>query len=337
MIRLSTVVGVNDRSQVAEARRRSFICAEAVRMTENASARAALVTTELATNLLKHANGGTLLFGTDEDVPHSLVILALDKGPGIASVPTALQDGYSTAGSPGTGLGAITRSSSAFDVYTLLDKGTVVFCEIHSEGEPVPAVDPMPSRITVAGICVPKPGEEVSGDGWAAQRSRDLVTVTIADGLGHGDQAALASTAVLRVIKEHPDHEIDVMLHEAHAAVRSTRGAAVGISRIRPAEGRLDFAGTGNIAASITSADSTRKTVSLPGIVGHEMRKVQTFTYGWSASSVLVMHSDGLGTAWNVDQYPGLTQRAAAIIAGVLFRDFCRGTDDATVVVAKAS
>ena len=337
MIRVSTVVGVNDRSQVAEARRRAIDCAEAQRMSESSVARAALVTTELATNLLKHANGGTLLFGSDEDSPHSLIILALDKGEGIANVPTALQDGYSTAGSPGTGLGAISRSSTVFDVYTLSEKGTVIFCRIDSETDAAAPADTNPPRITVAGICVPKPGEQQSGDGWIAQCGRDLVTITIADGLGHGDAAAIASRAVLNVIKEHPEREIDVMLHDAHAAVRATRGAAVGVARIRPAEGRLDFAGTGNIAATITAQESTRKTVSLPGIVGHEMRKVQIFTYPWSASAVLVMHSDGLGTSWNLDSYPGLTQQSAAIIAAVIFRDFCRGTDDATVVVAKAS
>lgn len=306
-------------------------------MSETAAGRVALVTTELATNLLKHADGGTLLFGSDEDAPHSLVILALDKGKGITSVPAALEDGYSTAGSPGTGLGAIVRGSMTFDIYSLADRGTVVFCQIDGESEVMHPLTTSPSRINVAGICVPKPGEQQSGDAWAAQRSQELVTITIADGLGHGDAAAIASSAVLRVIKEHPDHEIDTMLYDAHAAVRATRGAAVGIARIHPALERLDFAGTGNIAATITADEATRKTVSLPGIVGHEMRKVQTFAYPWSASSVLVMHSDGLGTAWNLDHYPGLTQRSAAIIAGVIFRDFCRGTDDATVVVAKAS
>ncbi|HKO59105.1 MAG TPA: serine/threonine protein kinase, partial [Thermoanaerobaculia bacterium] len=58
--------------------------------------------------------------------------------------------------------------------------------------------------------------------------------------------------------------------------------------------------------------------------------------YPWSPSSILIMHSDGIGTSWTLDSYPGLTQRAPEIIAAVLFRDFCRGTDDATVVVAKA-
>jgi hypothetical protein len=76
--------------------------------------------------------------------------------------------------------------------------------------------------------------------------------------------------------------------------------------------------------------------VSYPGIVGHEVRKIQEFTYPWSQDMPLIMHSDGLATHWNLDQYPGLTARRPSLIAGVLYRDFARGRDDVTVVVAKS-
>ncbi|MBV9493976.1 MAG: serine/threonine protein kinase, partial [Acidobacteria bacterium] len=99
--------------------------------------------------------------------------------------------------------------------------------------------------------------------------------------------------------------------------------------------GLVEFVGVGNIAGVVID-DIQRRTVSYGGIVGHEMRKVQTFTYPWSPSSMLIMHSDGIGTAWNLDSYPGLAHRAPEMIAAAIFRDFARGNDDATVVVAKA-
>jgi hypothetical protein len=49
----------------------------------------------------------------------------------------------------------------------------------------------------------------------------------------------------------------------------------------------------------------------------------------------LVLHSDGLGTRWNLNAYPGLSAHHPSLIAGVLYRDFKRGTDDVTVLVAK--
>ena len=49
------------------------------------------------------------------------------------------------------------------------------------------------------------------------------------------------------------------------------------------------------------------------------------------------MHSDGLSTGTASTRYPGLAVRDPALIAGVLYRDFTRGHDDATVVVAEGS
>lgn len=336
MIRSAIVVSVSDRSAVAEARRHAIECAESLHLDENATGRAALITTELATNLVKHTSGGSILFASDEDAPQSLTIVALDKGDGIANVTAAMRDGYSTAGSPGTGLGAVARSSSYHDIYSMPGKGTVVLCRVDDEQAPRnPALEP--PRVIVAGICVAKPRETESGDAWISMRGRDVTTIVVADGLGHGPAAATASVGVIRSVRERPDAELEHMLQDAHSAIRPTRGAAVGIARIHESAGRLDFIGSGNIAAVIAEDETTRRAVSQPGIVGHEMRKVQLFSYPWTPGSILLMHSDGIGTGWNLAAYPGLAQRDCALIAAVLYRDFCRGTDDATVVVAKST
>jgi hypothetical protein len=48
-----------------------------------------------------------------------------------------------------------------------------------------------------------------------------------------------------------------------------------------------------------------------------------------------VLHSDGVQTQWSLDDYPGLSARAPAIVAGILMRDFIRRRDDALVLVAR--
>jgi hypothetical protein len=62
---------------------------------------------------------------------------------------------------------------------------------------------------------------------------------------------------------------------------------------------------------------------------------VQTFTYPWPAGALLVLASDGISTHWSLDAYPGLRHRDPVLVASVLYRDFVRGRDDATVVVAR--
>lgn len=333
MIRLTQQVRVHDSSEVANARRTALACASAARLSETASGRAALVATELATNLLKHAGGGTLLFGSNGN---AVTIVSLDKGGGMPNVNAALSDGYSTAGSAGTGLGAVQRASTSLEIYTRPDRGTVILTTVGDAAPSAPLIH-APSRMVVAGICIAKPGEDHTGDAWVAEVSRDAATICVADGLGHGPAAATASSSAVRTVSERIAQPLEHILQDAHGALRPTRGAAVGIARIHLAAGRTDFIGIGNIAGTIATDDVTRKMVSLSGIVGHEMRKLQTFSYPWLASSVLVLQSDGISASWNATNYPGLMQHGPALIAAVLFRDHCRGTDDATVVVAKSS
>jgi serine/threonine protein phosphatase PrpC len=75
--------------------------------------------------------------------------------------------------------------------------------------------------------------------------------------------------------------------------------------------------------------------VSYNGTVGHTVRKIQEFTYPWPTNALLILYSDGLTTHLNPEHYPGLIRRHPDLIAATLYRDYARGHDDATVVVAQ--
>lgn len=79
----------------------------------------ALVVSELATNLLRFAPGGTILAKTClGDTGKGIVIESRDCGPGITNVELALQDGYSTGGGLGSGLPAVRRLMDDFALTT---------------------------------------------------------------------------------------------------------------------------------------------------------------------------------------------------------------------------
>jgi hypothetical protein len=101
--------------------------------------------------------------------------------------------------------------------------------------------------------------------------------------------------------------------------------------------GEVRFAGVGNVAAVVVDGATQRGMASYGGIIGHEVRKFQEFAYPFPRGALLVMHSDGLATRWGLDAYPGLASRDPALMAGVLYRDFQRGRDDVTVLVARAT
>jgi len=73
----------------------------------------------MMTNILKHATHGHLLVRRFTDGTGGGVdVMAMDKGPGIGDIARAIEDGYSTVGMPGTGLGAIRRQAEIFDIYS---------------------------------------------------------------------------------------------------------------------------------------------------------------------------------------------------------------------------
>src|SRR5919199_906219 len=329
----SLVLPVLESSQSGEARRAAIALASSLGFNETERGKVGIVVTELANNLVRHARDGVLLLqALEKGGITGLEILALDKGPGIDNLSECLNDGFSTAGTPGNGLGAITRLSAFFDIYSSSNVGTAILT--HLWRDPLPVNQPQ-DNLKIGAVCLPKTGEEVSGDTWASELSANRSVLLVADGLGHGPQAAKASLEAVRGFRENVLCSPKEIMAAAHAALRSTRGAVLAIAAIDFEHQTVHFAGIGNIAGAIFSPEGSCNMVSYNGTVGHEVRKIQEFTYPWSKGGLLVMHSDGLGSQWRLERYPGLSARHPSLIAGVLYRDFNRGRDDVTVLVAR--
>lgn len=333
-------IPVTEASQIAEARRQCVATAHNASFDEADSGRVAIVATELATNLLKHGRGGEILVSPFDDATEKgIEVVALDKGPGIAHLAEALRDGHSTAGTPGTGLGAVIRQSHSHDLYTGPGLGTVVLTRLQSGRLPsrkAPAAMP-PWGV----VCLPKPGEEAHGDGWAAANLPGTGQVLmVADGLGHGAGAAAASAEAVRIFTKQASEPPGAIVQAIHNGLRSTRGAAVAVARLDQPRGAAIFAGLGNITAALfagTAGSGPRRMVSQNGTAGHVAQRIKEFEYPFSPREpgLLIMHSDGIGSGWSLDRYPGLAGAHPVLIAAVLYRDFNRGRDDATVLVAK--
>jgi len=322
----SAALRITDASKIAEARR--MITEQAALAGWNAKhgSRAALVATELATNLLRHAREGVLSLHVRGA---ALQLLAVDRGPGIADIARCLQDGYSTAGSAGTGLGAIQRLSQRFELMSEPGKGTVVLAEL---GNPLPAAE----GFSFGGLSVPRGGESACGDGWACRKQDGRFYLLVCDGLGHGGMAAQATQLAIREFRAARLDDVAVVMAGIHEALRPTRGAAASLAVIDVETARLHYCGVGNVSGSILRNGQVRHLVTHNGILGHSAARIARFDYDWLPGSLLLMHTDGLGTRWNPADWPGLWLRDPALIAGVFYRDGVRGTDDATVVAVTA-
>ncbi|KFA34015.1 ATP-binding protein, partial [Xanthomonas vasicola] len=182
---------VDETSQVGQARREATALAQTLAFDEASCGRVALVATELATNMVKHGRGGGLQLSTvaARDGGTGVELCAIDDGPGFA-LADGLRDGYSTAGTPGTGLGAIKRQAQLLDAYCDA-KGAIVLARVFAQ--PRAELD-----LPYGALRVPLHNEVVCGDGWHLAIDAQRVTVSVIDGLGHGPGAADAADAGTR-------------------------------------------------------------------------------------------------------------------------------------------
>lgn len=320
---LTQVLLIEDSSQIGHARRTAQQLAEKSGFDTTDAGRVALVATELASNILKHATHGELhLRVLPRASGAGIEILAVDRAAGF-DVDACLADGFSTRGTQGIGLGAVSRQTEVFDVYADA-RGAVLLTRLY------PRTDKAPDhRFGVSHHSLHN--HPACGDTWHLTYDDSNISALVIDGLGHGEEAEAAARAGEKAFNHSPFASPTLLLQDLHEAMTGTRGGAVAIAQF-DGDG-LRFVGIGNIGATLIGPEKSRGLASHPGIVGGQYRKAQPFDYAQVNGHLLIMYSDGLQSRWNLQDYPGLVHRHPAVIAAILHRDFCRGRDDVTVLV----
>ncbi|MEU5344639.1 ATP-binding SpoIIE family protein phosphatase [Streptomyces sp. NPDC020766] len=325
-------VPVHDSTRVRDARVAAEGAAALAGLDRNRTAAAALVATELATNLLKHAKGGQLLIETvppptlpaGREAASVVQIAAIDHGPGMADVPAALRDGFSTASTLGAGLGACRRIADDFYLHSVPGRGTVALARIGTTRgrNRTAAPAPVAAAARAGGVNIPFAGAEFSGDAWAWVRAGHRTTLMLADGLGHGPEAARASSAAVEALRRSGHLPPAEVLRYLDAELRPTRGAAVAVAQLDAETGQLSFSGIGNIGARLRTGEGWRPLLSRPGIVGaHRPTTIPEHRATWGADCLLVLHSDGLPSRWTPPADAWLASFDPAVIASVTVRD----------------
>lgn len=325
---LTQVVVVEESTQVGQARREAQALADRCGFSETDAGRVALAATELATNILKHGSGGQMHLSVVCG-RHGLGVelCAIDRGPGFV-LAHCLRDGYSTGGTPGLGLGAIQRQAAVLEAWSDA-KGAVVVARIYSDKAP------HDSDLPYGALRLPMRHELACGDAWHLACDGRRLALTVIDGLGHGVPAAGAAQAGAAAAAQAGMPAAADLIARLHAGMSGTRGGAAAVACLDLDHDTLQFAGIGNIGASLHDGDASRGLPSHPGIVGVQYRKTQAFDFHTHPGNLLVMHSDGLQARWNLRDYPGLFQRHPALIVAILRRDFDRGRDDVGIVAIR--
>ncbi|MEV6913175.1 ATP-binding protein [Amycolatopsis sp. NPDC051071] len=316
----SRLIRIDHISAVYAAARAAREVAAEAGLPEVLAERAAVIASELAGNIDKHASDGAVF------VQHSLAgpgveVYAVDSGPGMADLAYWRIDGHTTTDTLGTGLGAAGRLATEFRIHSATGSGTVAAARILAPG--IAAAD------VVAHVRLACEGEDRCGDALALATVAGVRTIAIVDGLGHGPEASDAAETAIDVFRRSPGRPLREHLATMHRALRQTRGAAVALARI--ADARLDFCGVGNIGGLVVMPGQTQPLLSMPGVVGVTQPDIHLRSVALAQNHIVVLHTDGISTRWRAAASVGPLP-VPALLAAELAHCHRDPRDDATVI-----
>jgi serine/threonine protein phosphatase PrpC len=190
------------------------------------------------------------------------------------------------------------------------------------------------------------PGETESGDLHVVQPAGSGVLVGVADGLGHGAEAAAAARAAVATLSEHAGEALLPLLQRCHRALVGTRGVVMSLVFFHGGDGSMTWLGVGNVECVLLSADlptrparparpknpARTSLVTRGGIVGSELPQLRADVVSIAPGDTLIVATDGIKDGFADDLG---TETPPQQLADHILERFHKGTDDALVLVAR--
>ena len=325
---------VADASQVAEARRLAGDLARRIGLPPARIDQVAIVVTELATNMLKHGGGGHIHAGRFDDADGTgLELLALDQRRRHGR--SGALHGRMATRPPAAPARASARSRAwptRVRIYTRPGQGMAIMARFVERPAPQ-APGPL-----LGAVLAPYPGEPVCGDNWSwsdtARRPHDHAGRRLGPRRRGGARRGRS-----RCGRSRDNADAAIARSSSSGCIARWRRPAAPRWRWRASTPRRAWSASSGSAISarmLVNAGKSRHMVSHNGTAGHVAPRIREFTYDFTGEPLVILHSDGLTSRWDLAAYPGLAAQHPSLVAGVLLRDHRRGRDDASVVAMRA-
>lgn len=329
------IVQITDASDVVIAGRRLKAKLSDGTVEDSTIEEVVLVVHELASNIVNHATSGRLvLTSVSNEDRNGIEIRAEDSGPGIPDVEHAVEDGYSTVGGLGGGLGTVHRLmdeviiDSDGELGTQIDAVRWFDCSTSTLSNP---------PLSIGAATRAKPGHEVNGDAFVIEHGHSRTLVGVIDGLGHGKAANKAAEQARQYIRSHSERSLSQLFDGSERVCQSSRGVVMALARFDREAGTVTVSGVGNITVKIFTGSESRSLVSTRGVVGARNASPTTTELDWESDDALVIHSDGLTSQWGWEQFNRLHEVPVTRATRELLHSLSQGTDDATVLMARGA
>lgn len=173
----------------------------------------------------------------------------------------------------------------------------------------------------------------VSGDSYTVCEGEGFILFGIVDGLGSGEEAAQAARIAVAQVEKHAHLSLIDILRQCHEALRATRGVVLGLLRVSPDEGKVRYAGVGNIGIRVLTKEPFHP-ISYNGIVGYRLPRVHEFVGQYCPGDTFVLYSDGIDSRFHGDESLLLREQNLRTLAETIARRYGKD-DDICVLVAR--
>ncbi len=194
-----------------------------------------------------------------------------------------------------------------------------------------------PTAIDWSVAARPMSGQSVSGDLHLVKAFDHRVLVAVIDGIGHGEEAAVAARSAAEILDRHAIESMISLVQRCHGALARTRGAVLTVAKLDSEENTMTWLGVGNVEGRLLRADASashpRESVLMrSGLVGCQLPALQASVIPVAPGDVLILATDGIDPAF--DEGIHLNETPSQIADKILGRHF-KGNDDALVLVAR--
>jgi len=182
----------------------------------------------------------------------------------------------------------------------------------------------------------PMDPREVSGDQYLVRATPHGVLVVVADGVGHGREAAEAARTAIALIADAEGDGLIGALDRCHQGLKLTRGAALSLAWFDGTRRDMTWIGIGNVTGVLVrSSDGEERQETLllrGGVLGRNLPVLRAETLTVFPGDTLVLATDGIR--------PGFTDQLRSTgspqqIADHILAVHGTGDDDALVMVAR--
>jgi phosphoserine phosphatase RsbX len=181
------------------------------------------------------------------------------------------------------------------------------------------------------------PGELVMGDAYLVRQVPHGVLVAVVDGLGHGQEAAMAANIAVTTLAAYAHEDVVALVQRCHAALKGTRGVVMSLASLYAHVDSMVWVGVGNIAGVLLSLEAYggQRQALLQvrsGIVGYQLPRLHATVVPIGRGDTLILATDGIRNGFTTRVH--LHQPVQHIAADILAQ-FNKGTDDASALAVR--